>query len=118
MHFLVLLYIFLYHYWLFTRTLMYPDGCFCEVTHKIHLLIFCFLIGSFISKYFFTTEIFFVQVHDERHGQLVQDSGAAARGPEEADGDSAEGHCQHEETEDDAIRVHDRFQEKLAGSFG
>ena len=117
MHFLVLLYIFLYHYWLFTRTLMYPDGCFCEVTHKIfaHLLFSDWFI---YIKYFLSPEIFFVQVHDERHGQLVQDSGAAARGPEEADGDAAEGHCQHEETEDDAIRVHDRFQEKLAGSFG
>ena len=60
MHFLVVLYIFLYHYWLFTRTLMYPDGCFCEVTHKIYLLIFCFLIGQFISKYFFTTYKYFL----------------------------------------------------------
>ena len=52
MHFLVLLYIFLYHYWLFTRTLMYPDGCFCEVTHKIfaHLL---------FSDWFIYIKIFF-----------------------------------------------------------
>ena len=58
-----------------------------------------------------------IQIHHHRHGQLVQDPGAAARGPQEADGDPAEGHRQHEAAEDDLVCVHHRLQAKPPRPF-
>ena len=58
-----------------------------------------------------------LQVHDHRLGQLVQDAGDAARGPQEADGDAPEGHPQHEAAENDALRLHHGFQTQSLGPF-
>ena len=77
---------------------------------KIHL----FYLGLLLINYL---PLLHFQIHHNWHWQLVQDPGAAARGPQEADGDAAEGHCQHEAAEDDIVCVNHCLQTKPAGPF-